>query len=101
MSYPSRLSTGDGTSLIQSPQSKRLAEIMQDLIIAAYERSTKRRGKSLSLVRLQFAFDESNGAKSCTHYDALVKDHELNETIPLCLSIAVSNANNEDTYWDR
>lgn len=92
MAYPQRLSSiGDGTRLLSSPQLKRAQELLHDLIIMAYERSTKRPGKSLSLVRLQFAYDESSGEKSCMHYDILVKDHDQNELIPLHLTIGVND----------
>lgn len=82
--------TSDGTTLIASPQLKRLHHVMQDLIIAAYEHCTNRPGNSLALTRLQFAYEENNGEKSCTHYDVLVRDLDLNETIPLSLIIAVN-----------
>lgn len=81
----------DGTRLIATPALSRAGQLLQDLIIAAYERSTKRRGNSLSLTRLQFAFDENNGERCCTHFDILVKDLDLNESIPLTLIIAVND----------
>lgn len=96
MTYTSRIrTTGDGTALLSSPQLKRAQETLQDLIIIACERSLKVPGKSLSLVRFQFAFDESSGEKSCMHFDALVKDHDQNVTIPLQLTIAVNNGD----FW--
>jgi len=101
MAYPSRLNQsliGDGTALLDSPQLRRAQEILHDLIIIGFENSTKRPGKSLSLVRLQFAFDESSGEKSCMHYDILVKDHEQNDTIPLTLTIAVNEPDFKGGY---
>lgn len=83
--------TSDGTALIASPQLRRAQQIVQDLIIAAFERSTHRRGQSLSLTRFQYAYDENNGEKCCTHYDILVKDHVHNDTTALTLTIAVNS----------
>lgn len=89
-SYPSRATISDGTTLLPSPTLKRAQQIMQDLIIEAYERSTKHPGNSLTLVRFQFAYDEKSAEKSCTHFDVLVKDLDRNESVPLTLIIAVN-----------
>lgn len=91
MPNPSRTTISDGTTLIASPCLKRAQQTLQDLIIRAYETSTKRPGNSLTLVRFQYACDENNGEKYCTHYDALVRDLDQNETIPLTVTIAVNS----------
>lgn len=82
--------TGDGTRLLASPALQRVSATLQDSIIEAYERSTNRLGKSLALVRFQYAYDEKNEGRCCTHYDVLVKDLDLNENVPLILTIAVN-----------
>lgn len=86
---PSTIS--DGTTLLPTRCLRRAQQILADLIIVAYERSTNRPGNSLSLVRFQYAYDENNEGKFCTHYDALVKDHDLNENIPLTVTIGVNS----------
>jgi len=86
----SRTTISDGTTLIASPPLRRLQQILQDLIIEGYERSTNRPGNSLSLQRFQYAFEEKNDVRSYTHFDVLVKDHDLNENVPLTLIIAVN-----------
>lgn len=87
--------TSDGTTLIPSPQLRRMQHVMQDLIIAAYERCTNRPGKSLVLVGFQYAYDDENGEKCCTHYDALVRDLDRNESIALTLTFAANKPLNE------
>lgn len=86
---------GDGSTLLPSPQLKRALETMQDLVIIAYEEFYNRPGNSLSLARFQFAYDESSEGKCCTHYDVLVKDHDLNANIPLRLTFGVSKGYEE------
>lgn len=88
--------TSDGTALNYSPTLKRAQEILHDLIITACERFTKRPGKSLTLIRYQFVSEENSEGRYYTHFDALVKDQEANELIPLQVIIAVNNLNE----WD-
>lgn len=91
MTRQSSTTTADGTRLLSSPTLKRAQEILQQQIIAACERSTKRPGNSVSLVRFQFAYDENSDGKFCTHYDALVRDHHRHVDIPLTVTIAVND----------
>lgn len=73
---------------------------MQDLIIVQYELSTNRRGKSLSLERLQYVSGEKNGDKCYMHYAVLVKDHARNENITLQVTLGVSD-NGDQECWDQ
>lgn len=94
--YPSRKTISDGTTLLPSPVLKRAEQLLQDLIIQGYERSTNRPGNSLTLSKLQYAYDENNEEKSCTHFDILVKDLDLNEHTILTLTIAVNKPTSEN-----
>jgi len=79
-----------GSTLISSPQSRRLAEHQQDLIIIAYEACMHRRGNSLSLTKLEYVKGEKNGAKYSMHFHVLVKDLDLNESVPFTLTCTVN-----------
>lgn len=89
--------TGDGTALLASPQLRRLQAAVQDLIIASYQHSTKRPGRSLSLVGLTFACSVKEDGKCSTLYAARVRDHELNVTETYSLAITVKHSQYEES----
>lgn len=76
--------------LYASPPSRRLQEHLHDLITIAYERSTNRRPRSLTLTRLEYASGENSDGKFSMHFVALVKELEAEDTLPIRLSITVN-----------
>jgi len=82
--------TAGNSTLVPTPQFRRLTEHLRDLITIAYERSTRRRCKSLNLVRLEYASDENNGGRYSMHFAALVREPDHDECVPLQVSITVN-----------
>jgi len=80
-----------GITLIQTHQSRRLAAHLHDLIIIAYQRSTNRRGNSLSLEQLEYASAVESAGKYSMRLNVLVRDHDLDVTIPLTVSFTVDS----------
>jgi len=84
------LTTLEGITLRDTPQLGRLQDALHNLIIAAYEHSSNHPGKLLSLVRCQFAYEESSEDRFCMHYDVLARALGTPDIIPLRVSFAVS-----------
>lgn len=81
--------TAGRSTLVATPQSRRLMEHLHDLITIAYEHSTYRHSNSLHLTRLEYASGENSDGKFCMHFVALVKAANLDASVPLRLSITV------------
>lgn len=86
------------STLITSVQSRRLADTLHDLIIIAYERSTNRRSSSLILVKSEYASAVQNGAKYSMRLNVLVKEADLDDTIPLTVTFTV-DSEDVDPCW--
>lgn len=81
--------TEDGITLHPSPQFERLVAAVRDLIITAYERSTKAPGKSLRLVRLDYVSAENNEERCSLLFRALVRGRGRLVSVPLQLEFIV------------
>jgi len=90
--------TIDGIALEASPPYRRLQEGLQDLIISAYETSTKRPGKSLSLRRLELVSGANNEEKCYLHYRVLVREAGHVETTILNLMFIAGDGENTSDY---
>lgn len=92
--------TSAHSTLLVSPLSRRLTAHLQDLITIAYERSTNRRSNSLNLIKLEYASAVQHEGKFCMRLNALVRELDLDDTVPLTVIFTV-DTQEVDPCWEH